>query len=154
MWNIWFLSLHYMEVKILLKYIRCHEKGKCVDIHVNNDVENFAEQKPINYIMENLSHKWICTVCCNHNSVIIASFVIFLTDTNGPDFWIGANDEDIGDDWVWESEMSKLLFSDWHVVEPNNYDDDEDCGTIRWHNALYKWNDAPRCKDNLYICEK
>ena len=46
-----------MEVKILLKYIRCHEKGKCVDIHVNNDVENVAEQKPINYIMENLSHK-------------------------------------------------------------------------------------------------
>ena len=55
----------------------------------------------------------------------------FLTDTNGPDFWIGANDEDIEDDWVWKSEMSKLLFSDWHVVEPNNYDDNEDCGTRR-----------------------
>jgi hypothetical protein len=29
---------------------------------------------------------------------------------NGPDFWIGANDEDIEDDWVWESEMSKLRY--------------------------------------------
>jgi len=40
-----------------LKYIRCQEKGKHADIHVNNGVENVAEQKPINYIMENLSHK-------------------------------------------------------------------------------------------------
>ena len=27
----------------------------------------------------------------------------FLTDKNGEDFWIGANDKDIEDDWVWES---------------------------------------------------
>ena len=46
-----------MEVNILLKYIRCQEKGKCADIHVYSGVENVAEQKPINYTMENLSHK-------------------------------------------------------------------------------------------------
>jgi Mrp family chromosome partitioning ATPase len=46
-----------MEVNILLKYIRCQEKGKCADIHGYSGVENVAEQKPINYIMENLSHK-------------------------------------------------------------------------------------------------
>ena len=54
----------------------------------------------------------------------------------GLDFWIGANDIDIEDDWVWESDKSKLLFSDWHVGEPNNYKNDEDCGKIRWHNSL------------------
>jgi hypothetical protein len=46
-----------MEVNILLKYIRCQEKGKYADIHIHNGVENVAAQKPINYIMENLSHK-------------------------------------------------------------------------------------------------
>jgi hypothetical protein len=56
-------------------------------------------------------------------------------------FWIGANDIEIEYDWVWESDKSKLLFSDWHVGEPNNYDDAEDCGQIRWHNLLYRWND-------------
>jgi hypothetical protein len=35
----------------------------------------------------------------------------------GQHFWIGANDIDIEDDWIWESDKSKLLFSDWHVGE-------------------------------------
>jgi hypothetical protein len=30
--------------------------------------------------------------------------VNLLTDKNGEDFWIGANDIDIEDDWVWESD--------------------------------------------------
>ena len=77
----------------------------------------------------------------------------FLTDKNGEDFWIGANDIDIEDDWVWESDKSKLLFSDWHVGQPNNVDDDEDCGQIRWHNRLYQWNDGPCQRLFLYICE-
>jgi hypothetical protein len=41
--------------------------------------------------------------------------VTFITDKNGAGFWIGANDKDIEDDWVWESNKSKLLFSDWLV---------------------------------------
>jgi hypothetical protein len=47
---------------------------------------------------------------------------------------------DIEDDWVWESDKSKLLFSDWHEGEPNN--DDEECGNMRWDNSQYKWNDG------------
>jgi hypothetical protein len=46
--------------------------------------------------------------------------VTFITDKNGAGFWIGANDKDIEDDWVWDSEKSKLLFSDWLVGEPDN----------------------------------
>jgi hypothetical protein len=53
----WSLSLHHMGVNILLTYIRCQEKGKYADIHIYSGVENVAEQQPINYNMENLSHK-------------------------------------------------------------------------------------------------
>ena len=78
----------------------------------------------------------------------------FLTDKNDEDFWIGANDIDIEDAWIWESDKSKLLFSDWHVGEPNNNKNDEDCGKIRWHNSLYRWNDENCQHIHLYICEK
>ena len=77
----------------------------------------------------------------------------FLTDKMGQHFWIGANDIDIEDDWVWESDKSKLLFSDWHVAQPNNLNN-EDCGKMRWHNSLYRWNDEICQNIHLYICEK
>ena len=77
----------------------------------------------------------------------------FLTDKNDEHFWIGANDIEIEDDWVWESDKSKLLFSDWNVGEPNNYNS-EDCGKMRWHNSLYRWNDD-KCQNlYFYICKK
>jgi hypothetical protein len=77
--------------------------------------------------------------------------VTFLTDKNGSDFWIGANDIYIEDDWVWESDKSKLLFSDWHVDEPST---DGDCTDIKWFQSLYRWNDEICSHFNLYICEK
>jgi len=79
--------------------------------------------------------------------------VTFFTDKKGSDFWIGANDIAKEDNWVWESDKSKLFFNDWHVGEPNNVLN-EDCSEIRWHNPLYKWNDVPCQHHNLYICEK
>ena len=77
----------------------------------------------------------------------------FLTDNNRDHFWIGANDIDIEDDWVWESDKSKLVFRDWRVDEPNNVLN-EDCSDINWSKSLYKWNDEPCNYVNLYICEK
>jgi hypothetical protein len=49
--------------------------------------------------------------------------VTFITDKNGAGFWIGANDKDIEDDWVWESNKSKLLFSDWQQTKKNRNKD-------------------------------
>jgi len=127
--------------------------GKCADIHVYSGVENVAEQKPISYIMECLSHKWIWSVSRNHSLVFYSSFVTFLTDKNGARFWIGANDIDKENNWVWESDESKVVFSDWDGGGPNN-DLNEDCGEIRLGLSLYKWNDAQCYNDKLYICEK
>jgi hypothetical protein len=77
--------------------------------------------------------------------------VTFLTDRNGEDFWIGATDIDIEDDWVWESDKSKLLFNDWLVGEPNK---DGDCAEIKWFQSFYIWNVVLCPHFNLYICEK
>ena len=70
----------------------------------------------------------------------------------GQHFWIGANDIDIEDDWIWESDESKLLFSDWHVGEPNNHG--EYCGNMKWYNSQYKWNNNECYHLSLYICDK
>jgi hypothetical protein len=48
---------------------------------------------------------------------------------------------------------SKLLFSDWDVGQPNNYNN-EDCGHMRLHNSLYRWNDNKCQNVHLYVCEK
>ena len=79
----------------------------------------------------------------------------FLTDKNGEHFWIGANDIDIEDDWVWESDKSKPLFSNWRAGEQNSYHNaNEDCGNMRWQNSLYRWNDDQCQHLYLYICEQ
>jgi hypothetical protein len=82
--------------------------------------------------------------------------VTFPTDKNGAGFWIGANDKDIEDDLVWDSEKSKLLFSDWLVGGSDNAQNNEDCGMLKWYNhiSLYKWNDDQCKQRKLYICEK
>ena len=79
--------------------------------------------------------------------------MIFLTDINGASFWISANDIDKEDNWVWESDESKVVFSDRHVDEPNS-DGNEDCSEIKWEHSLYKWNDQQCENKNFYICEK
>jgi uncharacterized protein with ParB-like and HNH nuclease domain len=66
--------------------------------------------------------------------------VNFLTDKNGEDFSTGANDIDIERDWVWESDNAKLLFSDWHVGEPNNKHN-EDCNKSNQNTtAISRWH--------------
>jgi hypothetical protein len=111
---------------------------------------NVTEHKNNVLVKNNLE---IFTICRNHNTVIISSSVNFLTDTNGESFWIGLNDIDIENDWVWESDKSQLLFSDWHDGEPNHYHN-SDCCEIAWYNLLFRWNDRPCDFLVRYICEK
>ena len=77
----------------------------------------------------------------------------FLTYKNDARYWIGANDIDKEDDWVWEWDESKIVFDCWHDGEPNN-NGDEDCVEIKWQNSLYKWNDQQCEYKYFYICEK
>jgi hypothetical protein len=67
----------------------------------------FADMHKNNVLVKN--NLEIFTICRNHNTVIISSSVNFLTDTNGESFWIGLNDIDIENDWVWESDKSPLF---------------------------------------------
>ncbi|XP_061168938.1 perlucin-like protein [Saccostrea echinata] len=72
-----------------------------------------------------------------------------------PDFteqvWIGANDIDNEDSFIWSETNSTLNFSNWNQGEPND-EYGEDCLAIIHKTG--KWNDLP-CSSNLsYICEK
>jgi hypothetical protein len=49
---------------------------------------------------------------------------------NAKEIWMGANDLDNENDWVW-SDKSKFSFTSWRdKSEPNNRDNNEHCGTF------------------------
>jgi hypothetical protein len=60
--------------------------------------------------------------------------VAFPTDKNGEDFWIGANDKGLENDWVWESDKSKLVIRDWHTGQ-QQYNDRHH----RFHKRLIEY---------------
>ena len=127
---LWISGPYHCDITRLHYSWNISDVTKSADICI--DVNNIAEQKPINYIMENLCQK---SVCRHPNSVIRSSFLTYFTDTSGSDFWIGTNDIDIEEGWAWESDKSKLLWNkmarlsiqmEWQKL-------------WKWQHSLYLW---------------
>ncbi|WAS90690.1 CotH kinase family protein [Nannocystis punicea] len=68
----------------------------------------------------------------------------------GNDWWIGLNDLDTEDDFVW-TDGTPLSFTAWNEGEPNNAGE-EDCVNLpAWTAGL--WNDLPCDSPRPYICK-
>ena len=73
-------------------------------------------------------------------------------------YWIALSDIQEEGIWVWmetKTPISQTGFTYWHTGQPNNSDQNQNCGTIYGTYAPGYWNDW-NCNDNnaLYICEK
>ncbi|XP_071174078.1 perlucin-like protein isoform X2 [Mytilus edulis] len=66
--------------------------------------------------------------------------------------WMGAADFENEGHWKWMHDSSKVLYTNWSVIQPDNKNN-EDCGHF-WSAHQYKWNDAQCNLDRMgYICE-
>ncbi|XP_046698946.1 hepatic lectin-like [Silurus meridionalis] len=76
-----------------------------------------------------------------------------LNQLNNSEAWIGLNDIETEGEFKWV-DGSPLTTQFWHMGEPNNLGNDEDCAAILSDRFAKKWNDYP-CYNLLYwICEK
>ena len=66
--------------------------------------------------------------------------------------YIGANDIDTEDTWTWSSgDPWSSSTANWNTGEPNDYDDNEDCGTIDPSTGY--WSDVPCDETYAFVCE-
>ncbi|KAK7493739.1 hypothetical protein BaRGS_00015068, partial [Batillaria attramentaria] len=63
-------------------------------------------------------------------------------------YYTGGTDRYQEGRWVWESDRTRITYSDWNSGEPNDSKGDEDC-LLYW----YHWNDVPCTRDFNYVCE-
>ena len=83
---------------------------------------------------------------------VMKSVISLAKKANLGEFWIGIHDMDNEGTFVYESDKSKLSFTNWNSGEPNNWGSGEDCAAV---DGSGNWNDLP-CADfqRSYICIK
>lgn len=80
------------------------------------------------------------------------------------DFWVGGNDRDTEDTWIWLDDADAVidnppdgvetpLFSQWRAGEPNDADG-EDCMIIEGDNLAREWDDRGCAAQYPIICER
>ena len=69
-------------------------------------------------------------------------------------YWVGINDIDVEDKWVYSSSAQVVLFTNWQLDEPDDYDQREDCVSGGWiQNVPRPWYDR-NCNDHhRVVCE-
>ena len=91
------------------------------------------------------------TIAIVKKPIALQKYINGISGINAKEIWMGANDLDNENDWVW-SDKSKFSFTNWRdKSEPNNRDNNEHCGTMR---AIDGWNDQRCSKLFFYMCEK
>ncbi|XP_063417332.1 perlucin-like, partial [Mytilus trossulus] len=68
-------------------------------------------------------------------------------------YWLGGTDEQKEGVWIWSHSQNLITFTDWREGEPNNYNGNEHCLSLKEASG-YAWNDGP-CQNLMpFICEK
>ena len=85
------------------------------------------------------------------------SFLLFLVNgrvLESKTYWIGINDIDVEDKWVYSSSGQAVLYINWQLNEPDDYDQSEDCVSGGWIQDIPSpWYDR-NCNDShRVVCE-
>ncbi|XP_078585736.1 uncharacterized protein LOC144867557 [Branchiostoma floridae x Branchiostoma japonicum] len=84
-------------------------------------------------------------------------FLIYLKNQvdRNTGFWLGFDDLDREGDWRYINEMSLRVgtFQPWYPGEPNNLNNDEDCGMMFQEAKHNQWNDSKCSKKFKFICQ-
>jgi hypothetical protein len=68
-------------------------------------------------------------------------------------FWLGLTDHKAEGVFVWESDKSVAMFTDWFNGNPDNYKGSEHCVHIKTENLGREWNDI-NCDAKFYpLCQ-
>ncbi|XP_062607293.1 perlucin-like protein [Saccostrea cucullata] len=67
-------------------------------------------------------------------------------------FWMGLSDILREGEWVWMSSQKVATYTNWGPGLPDNYANNEDCGTL-WNHYGFLWNDKYCGHHVNFICE-
>ena len=85
------------------------------------------------------------------NQHTLQTYLISLNSAEEKMFWIGLTDRETEGVYVWESDKSVAMFTDWRNGNPDNHNGNEDCIHIFRHGR--QWNDL-NCDEKLYpLCQ-
>jgi C-type mannose receptor len=72
--------------------------------------------------------------------------------TYAESYWIGLNDLQEENTWVWVNNNKHVTYTDWYTNQPDNSRNNENCALIAEPYG-YLWNDASCSLSLNYICE-
>ncbi|XP_053407988.1 perlucin-like protein [Mercenaria mercenaria] len=68
-------------------------------------------------------------------------------------FWIGLNDLQEENSWVWVNSNTPASYTHWHPGQPDNGASNENCAHL-YPGFSFSWNDKQCYTHYNYICEK
>ena len=82
-------------------------------------------------------------------------FVAGMEGSNTKDLWIGYNDRNNEDHWVWTNTGMIGTYTNWYPGEPNNRND-QDCANIWKSKKSTQWDDkdCDESRGQWFVCEK
>lgn len=70
-------------------------------------------------------------------------------------FWLAGTDIGNESNFYWMGHDESMTFTNWHGGEPNNWNWNQDCVTIKyWPDNLYQWDDDFCSNEYYFICEE